>query len=227
MTEVERRLGETVAGWGEELGRDAGETLTAGGKRMRPLLVLLCAGRGAGQEAIRAATAIELVHMATLVHDDVLDDAPLRRGLPTVFASSGRRRAVAAGDLLFSRAFAILATDGDGPEPSAVLTLSGISGSGPLVAELRYLVRHLRPDVEEELSRVIGDVAAQRIGDGVRAIARWQRDAAARAGEALVDYVVDERQMLARRPEVAQFAADVARLTAALAALEQRIARLD
>ena len=118
MTEVERRLGETVAGWGEELGRDAGETLTAGGKRMRPLLVLLCAGRGAGQEAIRAATAIELVHMATLVHDDVLDDAPLRRGLPTVFASSGRRRAVAAGDLLFSRAFAILATDGDGPEPS-------------------------------------------------------------------------------------------------------------
>ena len=85
---------------------------------MRPLLVLLCAGRAAGLEAIRAATAIELVHMATLVHDDVLDDAPLRRGLPTVFASSGRRRAVAAGDLLFSRAFAILATDGDGPEPS-------------------------------------------------------------------------------------------------------------
>ncbi|HEU4802136.1 MAG TPA: polyprenyl synthetase family protein [Solirubrobacterales bacterium] len=118
MTEVERRLGETVAGWGEELGRDAGETLTAGGKRMRPLLVLLCAGRGAGQEAIRAATAIELVHMATLVHDDVLDDAPLRRGLPTVFASSGRRRAVAAGDLLFSRAFAILSAGADGPEPS-------------------------------------------------------------------------------------------------------------
>ena len=55
MTEVERRLGETVAGWGEELGRDAGETLTAGGKRMRPLLVLLCAGRGAGQEAMRRA----------------------------------------------------------------------------------------------------------------------------------------------------------------------------
>ncbi|HET6832017.1 MAG TPA: polyprenyl synthetase family protein [Solirubrobacterales bacterium] len=112
MTEVERRLGEAVAGWGEELGADAGETLTAGGKRMRPLLVLLCAGRGAGQETIRAATAIELVHMATLVHDDVLDDAPLRRGVPTVVANAGRDRAVAAGDLLFSRAFAILAADG-------------------------------------------------------------------------------------------------------------------
>jgi geranylgeranyl pyrophosphate synthase len=117
MTEVERRLGETVEGWGPELGADAGETLTAGGKRMRPLLVLLCAGRSAGQEAIRAATAIELVHMATLVHDDVLDDAPLRRGLPTVVASSGRQRAVAAGDLLFSRAFAILADDDGTGQP--------------------------------------------------------------------------------------------------------------
>jgi len=119
MSEVERRLGVTVEGWGSELGGDAGETLAAGGKRMRPLLVLLCAGRGAGVEAIRAATAIELVHMATLVHDDVLDDAPLRRGLPTVVANSGRDRAVATGDLLFSRAFAMLADDGTPPgEPS-------------------------------------------------------------------------------------------------------------
>ena len=113
MVEVERRLAETVRGWGPELAGDAGETLSAGGKRMRPLLVLLCAGQRSGPEAIRAAIAIELVHMATLVHDDVLDAAPLRRGLPTVVANAGRRRAVAAGDLLFSRAFAILAADGE------------------------------------------------------------------------------------------------------------------
>ena len=113
-----------------------------------------------------------------------------------------------------------------GAEPSAVVTLAGISGSAPLAEELRYLARHLRPDVEEELSRVVGDVAAQRIGDGVRAIARWQRDAAARAGEALLDYVVDERRMLVRRAELAPFAADIARLGSVLADLEQRIARL-
>ena len=138
MTEVERRLGETVLGWGAELGADAGETLTAGGKRMRPLLVLLCAGPGAGQEAIRAATAIELVHMATLVHDDVLDDAPLRRGLPTVVANSGRQRAVAAGDLLFSRAFAILAADGGAadvvPPPTARSSSSPTRRSRSLAA---------------------------------------------------------------------------------------------
>jgi geranylgeranyl pyrophosphate synthase len=84
-------------------------TLSAGGKRLRPLLVLICGGQQGGEATVRAAAAIELVHMATLVHDDVLDAAPLRRGRPTVAAASGRERAVATGDLLFSRAFALLA----------------------------------------------------------------------------------------------------------------------
>jgi geranylgeranyl pyrophosphate synthase len=108
LAAVERRLVELTGGHGERLAGDAGATLAAGGKRLRPLVVLLCAGPGAGDAAIRAATAVELVHMATLVHDDVLDGAPLRRGHPTVAARSGRGRAVAAGDLLFSRAFAEL-----------------------------------------------------------------------------------------------------------------------
>jgi geranylgeranyl pyrophosphate synthase len=73
------------------------------------MLTLLCAGEGGGEPEVRAAAAIELVHMATLVHDDVLDDASLRRGRPTVVAASGRSRATAVGDLLFSRAFALLA----------------------------------------------------------------------------------------------------------------------
>jgi geranylgeranyl pyrophosphate synthase len=74
--------------------------------------VWLCAGPDAGEQAGRAACAIELVHMATLIHDDVLDDAPLRRGLPTVLATGGAARARALGDLLFSRAFAELAISG-------------------------------------------------------------------------------------------------------------------
>ena len=114
-----------------------------------------------------------------------------------------------------------------GPEPSAVISLSGISGSGPFAEELRYLARHMRPDMEEELSRVVGDVAAQRIADSVRALARWQRDAAQRAGEALADYAVDEQRLLVRRAELAQLTADIALLGDALTQLEQRIARLD
>ena len=113
MEAVEERLRRLAKGHGEGLAADAGATLAAGGKRLRPMLVLLSAGPGAGEAAIRAATAIELVHMATLVHDDVLDAAPLRRGRPTVVARSGRDRALAVGDLLFSRAFAELGRDGD------------------------------------------------------------------------------------------------------------------
>jgi geranylgeranyl pyrophosphate synthase len=112
MEAVEERLRALVEGHGDALSDDAGATLAAGGKRLRPMLVLLSAGPAAGEAAIRAATAIELVHMATLVHDDVLDGAPLRRGRPTVVARSGRGRALAVGDLLFSRAFAELGRDG-------------------------------------------------------------------------------------------------------------------
>jgi geranylgeranyl pyrophosphate synthase len=112
LVEVEELLRAQMTGHGERLAEAGGATLAAGGKRLRPMLVLLCAGPGAGEEEVRAAAAVELVHMATLVHDDVLDDAPLRRGQPTVVATSGRGIATAAGDLLFSRAFAVIAEAG-------------------------------------------------------------------------------------------------------------------
>ena len=113
LGEVEEQLREQSRGHGELLSKDLAATLAAGGKRLRPLLVLLSAGAQGGEEAVRAAVAIELVHMATLVHDDVLDEAPLRRGLPTVAATSGRARALATGDLLLSRAFSLLSEAGD------------------------------------------------------------------------------------------------------------------
>jgi geranylgeranyl pyrophosphate synthase len=124
MAEVEERLARITAGYGPKLGEEAEATLTAGGKRLRPILVLMASGDSAAEKGVRAATAVELVHMATLVHDDVLDGAPVRRGRPTVVARAGRDRAVGVGDLLFSRAFAELAADGGERE---VAELSGAS----------------------------------------------------------------------------------------------------
>ncbi len=129
---VETRLREATQGHGATLERDASATLLAGGKRLRPLLVLLCGGAGGGDAAVRAATAVELVHMATLVHDDVLDDAPLRRGRPTVAATSGRAQATAIGDLLFSRAFAILAEAGDAAQVALLSEASVALAQGEL-----------------------------------------------------------------------------------------------
>ena len=151
LAEVEERLRATAGAHGDPLAADASATLAAGGKRLRPMLVLLCAGAEGGGAAVRAATAIELVHMATLVHDDVLDEAPLRRGRPTVAASAGRARAVATGDLLFSRAFAVLADAGDERAVALLAEASVALARGELaqrhdafdlsVSEARYLER--------------------------------------------------------------------------------------
>jgi geranylgeranyl pyrophosphate synthase len=151
LGEVEDLLRESIADQGEPLGEDAAATLAAGGKRLRPMLVLLCAGPERCAEAVPAAAAIELVHMATLVHDDVLDDAPLRRGLPTVVATSGPERATATGDLLFSRAFALLAEAGDARSIALLASASVALARGELmqrhdafdvgVVEERYLRR--------------------------------------------------------------------------------------
>jgi geranylgeranyl pyrophosphate synthase len=114
MVRVEQRMSELADGHGPLLGAHAGATIAAGGKRLRPLLVCLAAGVPAPETdgLVCAAVAVELVHAATLVHDDVLDGASLRRGRPTVVALGGRRAATATGDLLFSRAFAELAAGG-------------------------------------------------------------------------------------------------------------------
>lgn len=113
MEQVERLLEETSTGAGPDLQAGASDTLAAGGKRLRPLLVLICGGSRDDRMLVRAAAAVELIHMATLVHDDVVDNARLRRGRPTVFASRGRETATATGDFLFSRSFALLAANGE------------------------------------------------------------------------------------------------------------------
>jgi geranylgeranyl pyrophosphate synthase len=122
MQRVEQVLEETSGADGPDLKAAASDTLSAGGKRLRPLLVLICGGAREDEALVRAAASVELIHMATLVHDDVVDNALLRRGRPTVFASGGRTAATATGDFLFSRALALLASNEDSEQ---VRLLSG------------------------------------------------------------------------------------------------------
>ena len=84
--------------------------LDAGGKRLRPVLVLLAAGLGKGnvEEVIKGAVVVELTHLATLYHDDVMDRAPMRRGVQTAHEIWGNSVAILTGDLLFARASQIV-----------------------------------------------------------------------------------------------------------------------
>jgi geranylgeranyl pyrophosphate synthase len=152
MDRLEERMAELAGAYGPQLGRLGGDTLAAGGKRLRPLLVFLAAGTPPPEtEALlSAAVAVELVHSATLVHDDVLDGAALRRGRPTVVATAGRHLATATGDLLFSRAFAELAATGSEAMVRSLSRASSGLAAGELmqredayraVPEERYLER--------------------------------------------------------------------------------------
>jgi geranylgeranyl pyrophosphate synthase len=132
LDETEQRLAAVAGSHGEVLAGHAEGTLAAGGKRLRPILVFLC-GAGDPEQLVAAAASVELLHMATLVHDDVLDRAELRRGHPTVFAAAGRPAATATGDLLFSRAFAELARPGGEQAVSALSAASSALARGELV----------------------------------------------------------------------------------------------
>ena len=132
LQRTEVRLSEVAESHGAQLEGHAAGTLAAGGKRLRPMLVFLCGGTD-GDGPVAAAVAVELLHMATLVHDDVLDQASLRRGRPTVFAAGGRHAATATGDFLFSRAFAELASTQSAAAVSALSTASSALARGELM----------------------------------------------------------------------------------------------
>lgn len=119
----ERRLHQTVR---DDLGpvADAMEhILDAGGKRLRPALVLLAAGLGTPdlEQNYRAAMAIEFIHNATLIHDDLLDGAPTRRGLRTLHESLGPKAAVIIGDYYFAKGANLMSQIGN-PRVDAVLS---------------------------------------------------------------------------------------------------------
>ncbi|MGH3020249.1 MAG: polyprenyl synthetase family protein [Gaiellaceae bacterium] len=120
---LEERLEAAVSAYPGLVAVAGAETLAAGGKRLRPLLVFLSTPpeRRGTERAVAGGVAVELVHMATLVHDDLLDGADLRRGRATVWAAHGKDAAEATGDYLFARAFAQLAAAGD---PRAVGALA-------------------------------------------------------------------------------------------------------
>ena len=147
----------------------AGHIIAAGGKRLRPMLTLaaarMCGYRGARHVAL--AAAVEFIHTATLLHDDVVDASDLRRGLATANAVWGNKPSVLVGDFLFSRAFQLMVEDG------SLKVLEILSRASAVIAEGEVLQLITSNDIattEEDYLRVIDAktaelfAAASRIG---------------------------------------------------------------
>ena len=128
LDRFEVRVRESIAADGPPLSGPMGELFAAGGKRLRPALVLLAGHLGRLTDAhLNAALAVELTHAATLVHDDVIDNSPVRRGHPTVAATLGDAAAIVLGDYYFAKAYQEAALTADpavvGAIAEAVMTI--------------------------------------------------------------------------------------------------------
>jgi geranylgeranyl pyrophosphate synthase len=209
MAHTELHLERVTTQAGSPLGSFASSTIAAGGKRLRPLLVVLAAESAGGpgpdpecaRALVRAAVAVELVHSATLVHDDLIDGAELRRGRPTVATEAGRETAIATGDLLFSRAFSELALNRDSEQLRALSDASSALASGELLQREDAYAAHV--SVERYLERCRLKTAALfeaacRLGalvavDGTPALAAELGEFARRIGLAfqLLDDILD------------------------------------
>jgi geranylgeranyl pyrophosphate synthase len=153
LDEVEARLFEVGEKAPGRLVEPALEALTSGGKRLRPLLLALSANLGEPEreDLLRAAIAVEVLHTATLVHDDIVDGAESRRGAPTTIARYGRETAVTTGDYLFAETFSELARIGD---PRLIRAFAEAS-AGLAAGELeQYRADGANVDVEAYLEHV-------------------------------------------------------------------------
>ncbi len=127
----------------------AGHLIAGGGKRMRPMLTLACASLLGypGTRHHKLAAAVEFIHTATLLHDDVVDSSNLRRGRRTANVIWGNPASVLVGDFLFSRAFELMVEDG------SLKVLKILSSASAVIAEgeVEQLTAQRRVDTDEEL----------------------------------------------------------------------------
>ena len=154
LAAVESELRRAIRDDPPEVAAPMQRLFAAGGKRIRPALVLLSARLGAYDlgRLMPAATAVELTHAATLVHDDVIDHSPTRRGMPTIAADLGEEPAIVIGDFYFAKAYEQAARTGV-PEVVDILarTVMAICAGEVRQQAIRY---RYSTDVNEYMRRI-------------------------------------------------------------------------
>jgi len=205
LLRVEDRLNDAIRADDRFLGDVAGHLLAAGGKRLRPTLALCAgyaaagAGKGAPAEVVTGGAAVELVHLGSLYHDDVIDEAETRRGVPSVNARWSNIVAILAGDYLLAQASVLAASLGADVAGLLASTIGELCRGQ--VLELQHLFDVSRTE-ESYLSSIEGKTAslmatASRIGAMVSNVSADSLDALTQFGHHLgmcfqvVDDVLD------------------------------------
>jgi octaprenyl-diphosphate synthase len=183
---------------------------SAGGKRLRPILLLLAARLAGyrGSRGVRLGCVVELLHTATLIHDDVVDRAPLRRGRPSANARWGDDASVLVGDHLYSKSFAMLVHDDD---RSVMETLARATVSMTEAEVFQLELKRSGMATEADYLRIITQKTASfisaccRIGGVLGRLAAEPLDALTRYGldigvafqisDDLLDFVADEGRL--------------------------------
>jgi heptaprenyl diphosphate synthase len=186
---VEAELRQTVASADPLVGAAARHLVDAGGKRFRPLLVALAAhfGDPFGPEVVKAAVVVELTHLATLYHDDVMDEAAVRRGAPSVNSRWGNVVAILTGDYLFARAADVAAELGPEAVRIQAATFSRLvhgqiaETSGPRDGEEK--IHHYLRVIEQKTGSLIATSA--RFGAMFSGVSAEQVNALAGYGETI------------------------------------------
>ena len=196
---IEAALLESVHTSDAYLNEIASHLIVAGGKRLRPVLALVAARIAGGDsidDAVQGGIACELVQTGSLYHDDVMDEAPTRRGVETVNAKWGNLQAILAGDFLLSRASEIAASLGT--EVAALLARTIGRLCEGQIEELRHTYNAARPE-QSSLASIAGKTASlfatsARIGGVVAGFDRPTIDALTEYGDSfgMVFQIVDD-----------------------------------
>jgi octaprenyl-diphosphate synthase len=210
LAAVESAIGREIASPVPLIQEMGGYIAGAGGKRLRPILLLIAARMAGyqGPRAVRMGCAVELLHTATLIHDDVVDQAPLRRGQPSANARWGDDASVLVGDHLYSKSFALLVRDNDG---AIMETLARATVSMTEAEVYQLQLKRSGLTSESDYMRIITQKTASfmsaccRIGALLGGVPGDQLDALTRYGldigiafqmsDDSLDFVADERRL--------------------------------
>ena len=160
MSEMDRVIGQRLQTGVPLVAQVSRYIISAGGKRLRPALLLLMAGALDCQDAQRhvLAAVVEFIHTATLLHDDVVDDSALRRGRATANVSFGNPASVLVGDFLYSRAFQMMVECGSMRIMDVMAAATNVIAEG----EVHQLMNMHNPDLtEDEYVQVIRSKTAK------------------------------------------------------------------